>query len=70
MTTKVFYNPFTLEIVGFSDGDDSMIYPFIETEYDLAIIGNFKIQEIEGNLEVVPIKLQYTNEEWEQVINQ
>jgi hypothetical protein len=47
-----------------------MIYPFIETEYDLAIIGNFKIQEIEGNLEVVPIKLQYTNEEWEQVINQ
>lgn len=70
MKNKVFYNPDTLEIRGFSDGEVSMELPYIETHYNLKLIENFKIEETDGKLEVVPIKMQFTTEEWEKVVKE
>lgn len=62
---KVFYDSTTLEIKGYSDGDLSMEHPFVETDYDLVLMNNFKILELDGKFTVEPIKMQFTDEEWE-----
>jgi hypothetical protein len=61
---KVFYNPDTLEIKGFSDSDNSFDLPFIETEHDVRLLKNFKIKENQ----VVPIRQSFTQEDWDNLI--
>ena len=62
---KVFYNPITLEIKGYSDGPVTMSWPFIETEIEPVLLWNYKIEDGQ----VKAIKNQFTDEEWKEVIN-
>lgn len=66
---KIFYNPDTLEIKWYSDWDIIMELPYLETDYQIVLFNNYHIVDEEGTLVVKPIKLQYTEEEWNEVTN-
>lgn len=66
---KVFYNPSTLEIKGHSDGAITMELPYVETDYCIALFENFKIEMIEDVATLSPIKMQFTDAEWDNLIN-
>ena len=42
---KIFYRPDTLEIIGMSEGEDSMNFPYVTTEEDLHSTLGCKINE-------------------------
>ena len=60
MTHKIFYNPKTLKIVGMSDGDSSMEFPFIETleEYHSTDGLEIKIVKDKAELKIKKISLK------------
>ncbi len=60
---KIFYDKKTKKIKGFSDGENSLDLPFVESEMRPMPIENFKIEK--GKL--VPIKEAFTAAEWEQL---
>ena len=65
MKYKVFYDPNNNnEIKGYSEGDMSMNFPFIETESELYFMWNYKIEN--GKLKV--IKESFIKKEWEKII--
>ncbi len=67
---KVFYNPKTLEIKGFSDGALSMDFPFIETDKAPILISNYKITMVDGVATLSVIKESFTDEEWNKIVNE
>lgn len=63
---KVFYNPETLEIKGWSDGAITMDFPYVETEYSIVLFHNFEVvKNKKGVVELKPKKMQFTEAEWE-----
>lgn len=66
---KVFYSPTDYAIKGFSDGEDSMSLPFVETDEPPYILENYRIELIDGVPKLSAIKMQYTDEEWSQLTN-
>lgn len=52
---KIFYNPTSLKIMGMSDGDDSLQFPFIETDEYYHSLENLYLEEVDG---VVSIKFK------------
>lgn len=63
---KIFYDPKTLEIKGASDGEISMSFPFLETDFPILIFDTFKII-LEDENPVLKVKGNFTNEEWEKI---
>ena len=62
---KIFYNPETLEIRGYSDGDITMPdLPYVESDIEPYLLFNYKIEN--GELKV--IKESFTKEEWDKII--
>jgi hypothetical protein len=45
---KIFYNPDTLQIMGMSEGEDSMSFPYVITEEDLHALNKCSIELNEG----------------------
>ena len=53
---KIFYNPKTLKIMGMSDGETTMDFPFVETEEKYHSTGNLSIKNTENG-----VKLEVAN---------
>lgn len=71
MKYKVFYNPDTLELKGYSDGTIAMELPFLETDHDLTLLWNFQILPDEnGDPQIFPIRNQFTDEEWDKIMKE
>ncbi len=65
---KVFYNAETLEIKGFSDGEVSMDFPYIETDH--MIRETYSIRVIQGtNGPELAFKESFSDDEWDEIIN-
>jgi len=57
---KVFYNPKTLEIKGYSKQKDAMNFPYVETIIEPGFLCNYEIKN--GKLKCK--KMQFTDKEW------
>ena len=66
---KVFYDPQSLVIKGFSDGEVSMDFPFVETSEAPIILSNYKIEIIDNVHVLSVIKESFTDEEWNKLMN-
>lgn len=69
MKYYVFYNPETLEIKCHSDTTTAMDFPYIETELPSLYLPNWKVEKSSNKFELVAIKNQYTDEEWQELTN-
>ena len=58
---KVFYNPDTMKIMGYSDGATTFDLPFVYSDVAPRLMWNY---EIVGD-QCVAIKNQFTQEEWD-----
>ena len=66
---KVFYNPETLEVKGFSDGEISMEFPYVETTENVMDIENVMIVMTDGVASIGFKNTSYSQEEWDKKIN-
>lgn len=64
---KVFYEPKTLQIKGFSSGELSLDFPFIVSEIMPIMMNNWKIEIVDEVPKLLPIKESFTKEEWEKI---
>lgn len=69
MTQYIFFNPETLEIKCHSDIETAMELPYIETELSSLYLPNWKVEKDGSEYKLVAIKNQYTDEEWQEIIN-
>lgn len=66
---KVFYNPNTLEIKGYSNGELSFELPFVEINQEPLILSNYKIEKTDtGEIVIDIIKQVFSDKDWENVI--
>lgn len=56
---KIFYNKETLQIMGMSDGDNSLELPYVETDLKLHSLTNFEIQRDGEDVKLVCVKGYY-----------
>ncbi len=63
---KVFYEPNTLQIKGFSDGETSMDFPYVETDVAPILLSNYKIEIIDEIPKLSVIKESFTGKEWDE----
>lgn len=61
---KIFYNPDTGEVKGYSDGNITMELPFIESDVTPVLAWNFKV--VDG--ELMTIRDVFTPEEWATIL--
>lgn len=66
---KIFYDPVTLQIKGFSDGENSMQYPYVTAEGQLYSTDNLLIEIVDGVPTLKYKKGYYTPEEWDRLVN-
>ena len=60
---KIFYDPNTLEIKGYSDGGITMDFPYVESEIEPRFMWNYTIED--GQLKI--IRESFTAEEWDTI---
>jgi hypothetical protein len=65
---KVFYDPKTFTIKGFSDGAITMEFPFVECDHAPIIMSNYKIDIIDDTPILSVIKGTFTEDEWSQIL--
>lgn len=53
---KIFYHPTTKKIMGMSDGDDSMQFPYVETDVKYHSLGNLAVEVKEGKAALKVVK--------------
>jgi hypothetical protein len=53
---KIFYNPVSLKIMGASDGENSMQFPYVETDIDYHSTENLGIEMVDGVAKLKVVK--------------
>lgn len=66
---KVFYKKETGQVMGFSDGEESMEHPFIETDVAPILLSNYYVDVKAYPRELKAIKESFTDEEWAEIIS-